>query len=178
MVACFVPFVSFVDASFEKIKIPSITNMFHEITLSTACVPTKNAQQYRLSRKQTSVYAWFRRLTGEGPALWADQDFRCCALPHCFLSNAGVTLIPLRCSAFMYHVPRFQVKMLMDLVCSSCGELMEDAVKKNMRIRVLASDATRVSKHLRFEFGLVRSGSLVCFFAFVCRGSACPVACV
>lgn len=35
--------------------------------------------------------------------------------------------------------------MLMDLVCSSCGELMEDAVKNNMRIRVLASDATRVS---------------------------------
>lgn len=37
-----------------------------------------------------------------------------------------------------------QVQMLMDLVCSSCGELMEDAVKKNMRIRVLASDVTRV----------------------------------
>jgi len=34
--------------------------------------------------------------------------------------------------------------MLMDLVCSSCGELMEDAVKKNMRIRVLASDVTKV----------------------------------
>lgn len=37
-----------------------------------------------------------------------------------------------------------QVKLLMDLVCSSCGELMEDAVKKNMRIRVLASDTTKV----------------------------------
>lgn len=32
----------------------------------------------------------------------------------------------------------------MDLVCTSCGELMEDAGKKNMRIRVLASDPTKV----------------------------------
>lgn len=40
--------------------------------------------------------------------------------------------------------PAGQVTMLMDLVCTSCGELMEDAVKKNMRIRVLASDTSKV----------------------------------
>lgn len=38
--------------------------------------------------------------------------------------------------------------MLMDLVCKSCGELMEDAVKNNMRIRVLASDRTKVTKNI------------------------------
>ncbi|CAM9406971.1 unnamed protein product [Hapterophycus canaliculatus] len=36
----------------------------------------------------------------------------------------------------------------MDLVCTSCGELMEDAVKKNMRIRVLASDATKLPERV------------------------------
>lgn len=41
-----------------------------------------------------------------------------------------------------------QVTMLMDLVCKSCGELMEDAVKNNMRIRVLASDRTKVSSNI------------------------------
>eukprot|EP00752_Nemacystus_decipiens_P010807 g9613.t1 len=39
--------------------------------------------------------------------------------------------------------------MLMDLVCSSCTELMEDAVKKNMRIRVLASDATKLPERVQ-----------------------------
>lgn len=34
--------------------------------------------------------------------------------------------------------------MLMDLVCKACGELVEDAVKTNMRIRVLSSDKTMV----------------------------------
>lgn len=38
--------------------------------------------------------------------------------------------------------------MLMDLVCKSCGELMEDAVKNNMRIRVLASDRTKVCSNV------------------------------
>lgn len=37
-----------------------------------------------------------------------------------------------------------QVKMLMDLVCKSCGELKDDAVKKNLRIRVLSSDTSNV----------------------------------
>ncbi|CAM9284404.1 unnamed protein product [Ectocarpus sp. 12 AP-2014] len=41
-----------------------------------------------------------------------------------------------------------EVKLLMDLVCTSCGELMEDAGKKNMRIRVLASDATKLPERV------------------------------
>lgn len=41
--------------------------------------------------------------------------------------------------------------MLMDLVCKACGELMEDAVKNNMRIRVLTTDTTLVR-------GCVREG--------------------
>lgn len=41
--------------------------------------------------------------------------------------------------------------MLMDLVCKSCGELMEDAVKNNMRIRVLASDRTKVTENITSE---------------------------
>ena len=61
-----------------------------------------------------------------------------------------------------FHVSRSlhcQVKMLMDLVCSSCGELMEDAVKKNMRIRVLASDATKVGSTVALS--LLDSGYLL-----------------
>lgn len=41
-----------------------------------------------------------------------------------------------------------EVTMLMDLVCKSCGELMEDAVKNNMRIRVLASDRTKLPERV------------------------------
>ncbi|CAM9578436.1 unnamed protein product, partial [Pylaiella littoralis] len=41
-----------------------------------------------------------------------------------------------------------EVELLMDLVCSSCGELMEDAVKKNMRIRVLSSDPTKLPERV------------------------------
>lgn len=37
-----------------------------------------------------------------------------------------------------------QVLTLMDLVCKACAELMEDAVKQNMRIRVLSSDKAKV----------------------------------
>ena len=32
----------------------------------------------------------------------------------------------------------------MDLVCKSCGELMDDAVKNNTKIRVLTSDTSKV----------------------------------
>ncbi|CAM9748460.1 unnamed protein product [Ectocarpus fasciculatus] len=41
-----------------------------------------------------------------------------------------------------------EVNLLMDLVCTSCGELMEDATKKNMRIRVLASDPTKLPERV------------------------------
>lgn len=35
--------------------------------------------------------------------------------------------------------------MLMDLVCKACGELIDDAVKRDVRIRVLSSDRSLVS---------------------------------
>lgn len=46
---------------------------------------------------------------------------------------------------FLLPMQRPQVSTLMDLVCKACGELMEDAVKKNMRIRVLSTDKTMVT---------------------------------
>eukprot|EP00903_Cladosiphon_okamuranus_P015687 g14484.t1 len=64
--------------------------------------------------------------------------------------EAGVEMV----TAFAFSTENWkrdaqEVKMLMDLVCSSCGDLMEDAVKKNMRIRVLASDATRLPERVQ-----------------------------
>ncbi|CAM9375735.1 unnamed protein product [Sphacelaria rigidula] len=41
-----------------------------------------------------------------------------------------------------------EVSTLMDLVCKACGELMEDAVKKNMRIRVLSTDKTMLPERV------------------------------
>lgn len=66
-----------------------------------------------------------------------------------------------------------QVQMLMDLVCSSCGELMEDAVKKNMRIRVLSSDASKVRASRgvsRFAHVIEASSGVVMMSQFIMFG--------
>ncbi|CAM9317956.1 unnamed protein product, partial [Choristocarpus tenellus] len=41
-----------------------------------------------------------------------------------------------------------EVSMLMELLCKACKDLMNDAVKNNMRIRVLVCDTSKLPGHV------------------------------